>query len=72
MSPASSSAAAGEKLVLLGGAARRARAAASSSGVIHGLKTGDAPAVDLAAEKRLQDLILGADPRGPRARPRTT
>jgi hypothetical protein len=33
-------------------------AAASSSESIHGKKTGDAPAVDLEAEKRLQDFLL--------------
>jgi hypothetical protein len=33
-------------------------------GLVHGLKTGDAPAVDLAAEKRLQDLPPRPDPGG--------
>jgi phosphoribosylformylglycinamidine synthase II len=49
---------AGERLVLLGGPPREL-GGSQFLGVIHGLKTGDAPAVDLAAEKRLQDFILG-------------
>jgi phosphoribosylformylglycinamidine synthase subunit PurL len=49
---------AGARLILLGG--RPADLGGSQFlGVLHGLKTGDAPAVDLAAEKRLQDLVLG-------------
>jgi phosphoribosylformylglycinamidine synthase len=49
---------AGERLVLLGGPPHEL-GGSQFLGVIHGLKTGDAPAVDLAAEKRLQDLLLG-------------
>ena len=49
--------AAGEKLVLLGGAPFEL-GGSQYLGVLHGLKTGDAPAVDFAAEKRLQDFLL--------------
>jgi len=48
---------AGHRLVLLGGAPA-GLGGSQFLGIIHGLKTGDAPAVDLAAEKRLQDLLL--------------
>ena len=48
---------AGHRLVLLGGAPSEL-GGSQFLGIIHGLKTGDAPAVDLAAEKRLQDLLL--------------
>jgi phosphoribosylformylglycinamidine synthase subunit PurL len=47
----------GDRLVLLGGAPDEL-GASQFLGIVHGLVTGDAPAVDLAAEKRLQDLIL--------------
>jgi phosphoribosylformylglycinamidine synthase len=50
--------AAGAGLVLLGGAPTEL-GGSQYLGVIHGLKTGDAPGVDLAAEKRLQDFLLG-------------
>ncbi len=49
--------AAGQQLILLGGAPHEL-GGSQFLGVIHGLKTGDAPAVDLEAEKRLQDLLL--------------
>jgi phosphoribosylformylglycinamidine synthase II len=49
--------AAGQRLVLLGGAPTEL-GGSQFLGLIHGKKTGDAPAVDLAAEKRLQDLLL--------------
>jgi phosphoribosylformylglycinamidine synthase len=49
---------AGARLVLLGGAPAEL-GGSQFLGIVHGLKTGDAPAVDLAAEKRLQDLLLG-------------
>jgi phosphoribosylformylglycinamidine synthase len=49
--------AAGQKLVLLGGAPTEL-GGSQFLGLVHGLKTGDAPAVDLAAEKRLQDFLL--------------
>ena len=49
---------AGSRLVLLGGAPAEL-GGSQFLGLIHGLKTGDAPAVDLAAEKSLQDLVLG-------------
>ena len=45
-----------EKLILLGGAPDDL-GGSQYLGVIHGLKTGDAPAVDLAAEQKLHDLI---------------
>jgi len=48
---------AGTQLLLLGGAPDEL-GGSQFLGVIHGLKTGDAPAVDLAAEKRLQDFLL--------------
>jgi phosphoribosylformylglycinamidine synthase len=47
----------GERIVLLGGAPDEL-GGSQYLGVIHGLKTGDAPAVDLSKEKRLQDFIL--------------
>jgi phosphoribosylformylglycinamidine synthase len=47
----------GERLVLLGGAPGEL-GGSQYLGVIHGLKTGEAPAVDLAGERRLQGLIL--------------
>jgi phosphoribosylformylglycinamidine synthase len=50
--------AAGARLVLLGGAPTEL-GGSQYLGTIHGLKTGDAPAVDLGAEKRLQELVLG-------------
>ena len=50
--------AAGERLVLLGGAPTEL-GGSQFLGVIRGMKTGDAPAVDLPAEKRLQDCLLG-------------
>jgi phosphoribosylformylglycinamidine synthase len=46
-----------QRLVLLGGAPSEL-GGSQYLGVIHGLKTGDAPAVDLGAEQRLQDLLL--------------
>ncbi|HXQ79772.1 MAG TPA: phosphoribosylformylglycinamidine synthase subunit PurL [Opitutaceae bacterium] len=46
------------RLILLGGAPTEL-GGSQFLGIIHGKKTGDAPAVDLAAEKRLQDLLLG-------------
>ncbi len=49
--------AAGEALLLLGGAPDEL-GGSQFLGLVHGLKTGDAPRVDLAAEKRLQDLLL--------------
>jgi len=49
---------AGSRLVLLGGAPSEI-GGSQFLGLIHGLKTGDAPDVDLAAEKRLQDFLLG-------------
>jgi phosphoribosylformylglycinamidine synthase len=50
-------AAAGEGILLLGGAPTEL-GGSQFLGLIHGAKTGDAPAVDLGAEKRLQDLLL--------------
>jgi len=47
----------GSRVVLLGGAPFEL-GGSQFLGAIHGKKTGDAPAVDLAAEKRLQDLVL--------------
>jgi phosphoribosylformylglycinamidine synthase subunit PurL len=47
----------GARLVLLGGAPDEL-GGSQFLGVIHGKKTGDAPAVDLGAEKRLQELLL--------------
>jgi phosphoribosylformylglycinamidine synthase II len=49
--------AAGERLILLGGAPTEL-GGSQFLGLIHGLKTGDAPAVDLAAELRLQQFLL--------------
>jgi phosphoribosylformylglycinamidine synthase len=49
--------AAGGEILLLGGAPTEL-GGSQYLGVLHGLKTGDAPAVDLAAEKRLQDFLL--------------
>ena len=48
---------AGSRLVLLGGAPNEL-GGSQFLGAVHGLKTGDAPAVDLDAEKRLQDFLL--------------
>jgi phosphoribosylformylglycinamidine synthase len=48
----------GQELLLLGGAPSEL-GGSQFLGVVHGKKTGDAPAVDLAAEKRLQDFVLG-------------
>jgi len=48
---------AGARIVLLGGAPAEL-GGSQFLGLIHGMKTGDAPAVDLAAEKRLQDFLL--------------
>jgi phosphoribosylformylglycinamidine synthase II len=48
----------GQELVLLGGAPSEL-GGSQFLGVVHGKKTGNAPVVDLAAEKRLQDLLLG-------------
>jgi phosphoribosylformylglycinamidine synthase II len=61
---------AGARIVLLGGAPAEL-GGSQFLGLIHGMKTGDAPAVDLAAEKRLQDFLLeqvraGASCRGRR------
>jgi phosphoribosylformylglycinamidine synthase II len=50
--------AAGGRLILLGGAPAEL-GGSQFLGIIHGMKTGDAPAVDLAAEKSLQALLLG-------------
>jgi len=49
--------AAGQRLVLLGGAPNEL-GGSQFLGIVHGKKTGDAPAVDLEAEKRLQNLLL--------------
>jgi phosphoribosylformylglycinamidine synthase len=49
--------AAGQKLVLLGGPPDEL-GGSQFLGLIHGLKTGDAPKVDLSAERRLQGLLL--------------
>jgi phosphoribosylformylglycinamidine synthase II len=49
---------AGSRLILLGGPPSEL-GGSQFLGIVHGQKTGDAPAVDLAAEKRLQDLLLG-------------
>jgi phosphoribosylformylglycinamidine synthase len=49
--------AAGERLVLLGGAPTEL-GGSQFLGIVHGMKMGDAPAVDLAAEKALQDFLL--------------
>jgi phosphoribosylformylglycinamidine synthase len=49
---------AGERIVLLGGAPTEL-GGSQFLGTIHGRKTGDAPALDLAAEKSLQDCVLG-------------
>jgi len=48
----------GEKLILLGGAPSEL-GGSQYLGVIHGLKTGDAPRVDLSAEKTLDEFLLG-------------
>lgn len=48
---------AGEKLILLGGAPTEL-GGSQFLGLIHGLKTGDAPEVDLAGEKKLQTTLL--------------
>jgi phosphoribosylformylglycinamidine synthase II len=48
---------AGDALVLLGGMPGEL-GGSQYLGIIHGLKTGDAPSVDLEAEKRLQDFLL--------------
>jgi len=45
------------RLILLGGAPAEL-GGSQFLGIVHGLKTGDAPALDLAAEKRLQDFLL--------------
>ncbi len=58
---------AGERLILLGGAPAEL-GGSQFLGLVHGLKTGDAPAVDLAAEKRLQDLLLAQIRRRPHRR----
>jgi phosphoribosylformylglycinamidine synthase len=50
--------AAGDRLILLGGAPAEL-GGSMFLGVIHGMKTGDAPAVDLAAERGLQAFLLG-------------
>jgi phosphoribosylformylglycinamidine synthase len=50
--------AAGEKLILLGGAPFEL-GGSQYLGVIHALKTGDAPQVDLAAEKALAEFLVG-------------
>jgi len=47
----------GEVLILLGGAPHEL-GGSQFLGVVHGLKTGDAPQVDLAAEKALQGFLL--------------
>ncbi len=49
--------AAGDRLILLGGAPCEL-GGSQFLGLFHGLKTGDAPAVDMPAEKRLQDFLL--------------
>jgi phosphoribosylformylglycinamidine synthase II len=48
----------GARVFLLGGAPAEL-GGSQFLGLVHGMKTGEAPAVDLAAEKRLQDLLLG-------------
>jgi phosphoribosylformylglycinamidine synthase len=48
---------AGSRVVLLGGAPFEL-GGSQFLGAVHGKKTGDSPGVDLAAEKRLQDLVL--------------
>jgi phosphoribosylformylglycinamidine synthase len=48
----------GSRLILLGGAPSEV-GGSQYLGVIHGLKTGDAPGVDFASEKRLQEFLLG-------------
>jgi phosphoribosylformylglycinamidine synthase len=47
----------GEVLILLGGAPQEL-GGSQYLGIVHGLKTGDAPQVDLAAEQALQGLLL--------------
>ena len=49
---------AGESMILLGGVPAEL-GGSQFLGLVHGKKTGDAPRVDLAAEKRLQDFLLG-------------
>jgi phosphoribosylformylglycinamidine synthase len=49
---------AGSRLVLLGGAPFEL-GGSQFLGIVHGMKTGDAPSVDLAGEKRLQEFLLG-------------
>jgi phosphoribosylformylglycinamidine synthase len=49
--------AAGEKLILLGGAPHEL-GGSQFLGLVHGLKTGDAPAVDLAFEQKLHGFLL--------------
>jgi phosphoribosylformylglycinamidine synthase len=48
----------GARLVLLGGAPTEL-GGSQFLGIVHGLKTGNAPAVDLDGERRLQGLLLG-------------
>jgi len=48
----------GGRLILLGGAPSEI-GGSQFLGIIHGMKTGDAPAVDLDAEKALQGFLLG-------------
>jgi phosphoribosylformylglycinamidine synthase subunit PurL len=48
---------AGVRLVLLGGAPTEL-GGSQFLGLVHGKKSGDAPSVDFAAEKRLQDFLL--------------
>jgi phosphoribosylformylglycinamidine synthase len=48
---------AGARLLLLGGAPAEL-GGSQFLGIVHGLKTGDAPAVDLTAEKWLHSLLL--------------
>ncbi|HTU01521.1 MAG TPA: phosphoribosylformylglycinamidine synthase subunit PurL, partial [Candidatus Sulfotelmatobacter sp.] len=46
------------RLILLGGAPTEL-GGSQFLGIVHGMKTGDAPEVDLAAEKRLHGFLLG-------------
>jgi len=48
----------GGRLVLLGGAPDEI-GGSQFLGIVHGMKTGDAPALDLAAERSLQRLLVG-------------
>ena len=48
----------GEKILLLGGAPHEL-GGSQYLGVVHGHKTGDAPQVDLAAERALDEFLLG-------------